>query len=133
VSPVWISQIQDKTFGFDDDIEIQLMAWDLAGIDSWFISDAVNFSVSSTSLVDTGILTIAGIENLAVGTYPLTITAYDPSGNYITATLTVTVNAPGAGVGGGTEFIISTAGLGVGILALVVAMSTFLSSRKSSK
>jgi parallel beta-helix repeat protein len=131
VSPVWMSLNQDKTFNFGDDVEIQLMAWDLAGIDSWYISDSVNFSVSPTSLVDTGILTIVGIENLAVGTYPLTITAYDPSGNYVTATLTVTVTTPGAGVGGGTEFIVSTAGLGVGILALVVAVFTFLSSRKS--
>jgi hypothetical protein len=132
VSPVWMSLNQDKTFSFGEDIEFQLMTWDLAGIDSWYISDSANFSVSSTSLVDTGILTIVGIENLAIGTYPLTITAYDPSGNYVTATLTVIVTAAGTG-SGGIESIVSTAGLGVGILALVVAMFTFLSSRKESK
>jgi parallel beta-helix repeat protein len=110
-SPVWISQIQDKTFVYGDDIEIQLMAWDLSGIGSWDISDSGNFSLSSASFAETGILTIIGIEN----------------------TLTVTVTASGAGVGdGGTMFIMSTAGLSVGILALVVAIITSLKSRKSS-
>jgi parallel beta-helix repeat protein len=130
VSPVWMSQNQDKTFSFDEDIEIQLIAWDLAGIDSWYISDSGNFSVSSTSLGDTGILAVVGIENLAAGTYPLTITAYDPSGNFVTATLTVTVTASGAGAGG-TEFIMSSSGLVLGIVALVVAIFSFLNTRKS--
>jgi hypothetical protein len=132
VNPVWMSLIQDERFSFGDDIEIQLMAWDLAGIDSWFISDSENFSVSSTSLVDTGILTIVGIENLAIGTYPLTITAYDPTGNYVTATLTVTVTASEGG-GVGTDFIVSTAGLGLAVVALIVGILSFLNTRKSSK
>ncbi len=132
VSPVWISQIQDKTFNFGDDIEIQLMAWDLAGIDSWHISDSGNFSASSLSLVDTGILTITGLENLAVGTYALTITAYDSSGNYVTATLTVTVTPSGGGAGG-TDFIVSSSGLVIGIVALIVGVFSLLSSRKSSE
>jgi len=131
VSPVWMSLIQDKTFSFGDDIDIQLMAWDLAGIDSWYISDSENFSVSSISLVDTGILTIVGVENLDVGTYPLTITAYDPSGNYVTATLTVIVTTSGVDVSG-TEFIMSVSGLVVGSLALVVGIFAFLNSRKKS-
>lgn len=132
VNPIWISQIQDRTFSNNEDIEIQLMAWDLAGIDSWYISDTENFSVSSTSLVDTGILTIVGIENLAIGTYPLTITAYDPSGNYVTATLSVTVTTSRAG-GIDTVFIVSTAGLGIAIIAMIVGSLSFLNTRKSSK
>ncbi|MFW9886433.1 MAG: nitrous oxide reductase family maturation protein NosD, partial [Candidatus Thorarchaeota archaeon] len=31
-SPVWVSQIQDRTYSYGQDIEIQLIAWDLAGV-----------------------------------------------------------------------------------------------------
>lgn len=110
-----------------------MTAWDLAGIVSWELSDSGNFNLSSTSFTETDILTISGNENLVVGTYPLTITAYDPSGNYVTATLTVTVTTSGVGGGAtGTVFIMSTAGLVVGILALVVGIFAFLNSRKRS-
>ncbi|MHA2146912.1 MAG: hypothetical protein ACXAB0_15810, partial [Candidatus Thorarchaeota archaeon] len=131
VNPLWISQIQDKSFSYGDDIEIELMAWDLAGIDNWDISDSGNFSISTTSFAENGILTIMGIDNLAVGTYPLTITAYDPSGNYVTATLTVTVTTA-TPAGGGTDFIVSTAGLGIAIVALIVGVFSLIGSRKSS-
>ncbi|MFW9767999.1 MAG: nitrous oxide reductase family maturation protein NosD [Candidatus Thorarchaeota archaeon] len=131
VSPIWISQIQDKTFSQGEDIEIQFMAWDLAGIDRWEISDSGDFSLISASFGETAILTMIGIENLGVGTYPITVTAYDPSGNYVTATLTVTVSGSETGTAG-TEFIISTAGLGVAIVALIVGFYSFLQTRKSS-
>ncbi|MHA2160006.1 MAG: right-handed parallel beta-helix repeat-containing protein [Candidatus Thorarchaeota archaeon] len=131
VNPLWISQIQDKSFSYGDDIEIELMAWDLAGIDNWDISDSGNFSISTTSFAENGILTIMGIDNLAMGTYPLTITAYDPSGNYVTATLTVTVTTA-TPAGGGTDFIVSTAGLGIAIVALIVGVFSLIGSRKSS-
>ena len=130
VSPVWISQIQDKTFGPDEDVEIQLMAWDLAGIDSWDINEPGNFSLSYSSLGEIGILTIVGIGNLAAGSYSLVITAYDPSGNYVTATLTVTVTTSGGGAAIDTEFIMSTAGLAVGFVALCLGVVAFLNTRK---
>ncbi|MFW9871191.1 MAG: hypothetical protein ACFFEL_16285, partial [Candidatus Thorarchaeota archaeon] len=88
-------------------------------------------SLISTSFGETAILTMIGIENLAVGTYPITVTAYDPSGNYVTATLTITVTVSEIGAAG-TEFIISTAGLGVAIVALIVGVYSFLQTRKSS-
>ena len=94
-------------------------------------SDSENFSVSSTSLVDTGILTIVGIENLAVGTYPLTITAYDPSGNYVAASLAITVTASDAGVIQ-FETIMSTGGLALGLVALIVALVAVVNTRKAS-
>jgi parallel beta-helix repeat protein len=131
VSPLWISQIQDKTYSFGDDIEIQLIAWDLAGIDSWDISDSENFSITFTSFAENGILTITDIGNLAAGTYPLTITAYDPSGNYIAATLAITVTADPGGVFG-FESIMSTGGLALGLVALIVALVAVVNTRKSS-
>ena len=81
VNPVWISQIQDKSYSIGEDIEIQVIAWDLAGIDSWEINDSTNFSITSTSSAETSVETITGIDNLPVGEYSLTITAYHPSGN----------------------------------------------------
>jgi hypothetical protein len=57
------------TYSHGQDIEIQIIAWDLAGIDSWDISDAENFSISSTSFAETGIVTISEIGDLAAGTY----------------------------------------------------------------
>ena len=129
-SPVWISQIQDKSFSAGEDIDIQLTAWDLAGIDSWDISDSENFSIASISFAETGIVTISDIGDLAAGTYTLTITTYDPSGNYVAASFAITVTGPGAAAG--IEFIMSTAGVGLGLVALIIALMTSAKARKGS-
>jgi hypothetical protein len=131
VSPLWISQIQDKTYSYGQDIEIQLIAWDLAGIDSWDISDSENFSITSASFAENGILTITDIGDLTAGTYALTITAYDPSGNYVAATLALTVTAAPGGVFG-FESIMSIGGLTLGFIALIVALAAVVNTRKSS-
>jgi parallel beta-helix repeat protein len=130
VSPVWISQIQDKSFGAGEDIEIQLTAWDLAGIDSWDISDSENFSIASSSFAETGVVTISDIGDLAAGTYTLSITAYDPSGNYVAASFSITVTGPSGAIE--YELIMSTAGVGLGLVALIVALVTSVKARKGS-
>ncbi|MHA2355951.1 MAG: NosD domain-containing protein [Candidatus Thorarchaeota archaeon] len=130
-NPVWISQIQDMTYSHGQDIEIQIIAWDLAGIDSWDISDAENFSISSTSFAETGIVTISEIGDLAAGTYSLAITAYDPSGNYVAASFAITVTAAPGGVFG-FESIMSIGGLALGLIALIIALVAVVNTRKSS-
>ncbi|MFX0107049.1 MAG: nitrous oxide reductase family maturation protein NosD [Candidatus Hodarchaeota archaeon] len=133
VSPVWVSQIQDRTYSFGEDIEIQLIAWDLAGIDNWDISDSENFSFTSTSFAETGIVTIGDIGVLPAGSYPLTITAYDPSGNYVTASLAITVTASDAPTGAmDFESLVSTGGLALGLVALIIALVAFANTRRGS-
>ena len=106
-----------------------MIAWDLAGIGSWEINDLENFSITSASFAETGIVTITDIGGLAAGTYPLTITVYDPSGNYVTASFAITVTASGAGVFG-FETIVSTGGFALGLVALIVALVAVINTRR---
>ena len=91
VSPVWVSLVQDETFDLGEDIEFQLMAWDLAGIASWTISDSENFTLTRGSYADISIATIQNLDSLPSGIYPLTVTVYDNNGNSETADLDVIV------------------------------------------
>jgi parallel beta-helix repeat protein len=131
-SPVWISQIQDLTYSYGHDIEIQLIAWDLAGIGSWEISDSTNFNIASTSFAENGIVTITDISIIAAGTFPLTITAYDPSGNSVAASFTITVTESGQ-VGIDLEFAMAAGGLSLGLVALILALVAVVNTRKGSK
>jgi parallel beta-helix repeat protein len=130
-NPVWISQIQDMTYSYGQDIEIQIIAWDLAGIVSWEISDSTNFNIASTSFAETGIATITEISDIAAGTYALTIEAYDPSGNFVTASFTIIVTESGQ-VGVDLEFAMAAGGLSLGLVALILALVAVVNTRKGS-
>jgi hypothetical protein len=131
-SPVWISQTQDLIYSYGQDIEIQLIAWDLAGIVSWDISDSTNFNLASSSFAETGIVTITDISNLAAGTFPLIVTAYDSSGNFVTASFTITVTDSGQAGAIDFEFVMSASGLGLGLAALILALAAVVNTRKGS-
>ncbi len=131
VSPMWISQVQDKTYSFGEDIEVQLTAWDLAGIANWEISDPENFTIASTSYADTGIVSITDNGHLPAGTYPLIVAAYDPSGNFVSASFTITVTESGQ-VGIDLEFAMAAGGLSLGLVALILALVAVVNTRKGA-
>jgi hypothetical protein len=70
---------------------VTIVATDLDGIDHWTISDTTRFDftvASSTSISITNIL------DLAAGSYPLDVTAYDASGNSNTLSITIVIQQP---------------------------------------
>jgi parallel beta-helix repeat protein len=130
--PVWITHIVERQYMFGTPIEFQVSAWDLAGIQSWVLSDTENFTLAEISFADTGIATITGDTNLAVGVYPIALSAYDAHGNVATAEFTVTITeaTPPPGGTDGSGFIVSTVGLGIAVMALIMALVSLITTRK---
>ncbi len=131
--PIWISQVENKNYSYGDEIKIQIAAWDLAGIQSWVLSDSGNFTLTGFSYADTGVATITGSENLAIGVYPISLSVYDVHGNVAIAEFTVTVTEQTLGGTDGVGFIVSSAGLGIAVVALLLGLGAFLNTRKESK
>lgn len=132
VNPIWISQVIDRSYNLGEAIEFQILAWDLAGIEGWMISDTANFTLTAFSYADTGIATITGDEALAAGAYSITLSVFDTHGNIVATDFTVTVMAAQPVGAFNLEFIMSTAGLGISIVALVIGVGAFLNTRKKS-
>ncbi|MFX0062686.1 MAG: C25 family cysteine peptidase, partial [Candidatus Hermodarchaeota archaeon] len=83
-NPTWDTSPIDQIVEYGDAFSYDLDASDLSGISSWWINDTTNFSIDSNGLVTNAV-------TLAVGDYGLEVRAYDPYGNYCSATFTVTV------------------------------------------
>ncbi|MHA1518860.1 MAG: S8 family serine peptidase [Promethearchaeota archaeon] len=82
--PVWVSVPTDQTVELGNSFSYDVDATDLGGIASYWISDTLNFAIDGSGI-------ITNTVGLVVGTYSLEIRAYDPSSNYCTATIMVTV------------------------------------------
>ncbi len=91
VGPAWIITPSDVTVTEGQDIEVNIAATDLSGIDSWTCNDTVNFQIEIDSTHDAGSCLITNAIALDVGTYGLNLTVTDPYGNKISSTFTVTI------------------------------------------
>ncbi len=136
-NPTWIVLPHDISIEEGEDFYLQVGAWDASGIASW------NLTGSSSFVIDeNGVITNDGV--LAVGTYDLEVKAYDPNGNYCSAEFRVTVvKAPGDGTDTSTTptqpveigdfgFLISTAGIAIAVVALIMGIGALLNTRKGS-
>lgn len=70
---------------------VTITATDLAGIDHWTISDTTNFNFTEPSSES---ISITNNTILAVGSYPLDVTAYDSSGNSDTHSIIIIIEQP---------------------------------------
>ncbi|MHA2140303.1 MAG: right-handed parallel beta-helix repeat-containing protein [Candidatus Thorarchaeota archaeon] len=84
IAPEWNSEPQDQTVEYNTDFVMMLEATDANGISYYSVSDEVHFSVDSEGKV-------TNKSALTLGEYQLEVAAYDPSGNFCSATITVTV------------------------------------------
>jgi hypothetical protein len=78
----------DQVLPYGQLLSYQLLASDPSGIDHYTVNDTVHFTIS-TGGGGSGMLTSIG--TLTPGRYGLTVTAYDPYANHISATITITV------------------------------------------
>ncbi|MGY5852714.1 MAG: right-handed parallel beta-helix repeat-containing protein [Candidatus Thorarchaeota archaeon] len=83
-SPIWIELPEDQTLEFGNLFSLQLQASDASGIDHWAISDTINFAITSLGH-------IFSLESIIIGDFELTVTAFDPFGNSVDTSFTVTV------------------------------------------
>ncbi len=81
--PYWTSLPIDATIESGERFSLVLQATDLSGIESFWVNDTSNFAIEDSTLVDTAVLPI--------GEYPIEVRAYDPSDNYCTAKIRLTV------------------------------------------
>jgi len=84
-NPSWDEIPTDQYFRETEDIYYDINATDLSGIDYWWISDTLYFYIDDQGLITNQV-------TLSVGTYWLEIRAYDPYGNYCSATIKITIS-----------------------------------------
>jgi parallel beta-helix repeat protein len=82
--PIWIIAPIDRTLTHGEALSIYVSAWDAEGIDHWWLNDTVHFTIDENGV-------IRNATDLAIGVYGLEVRAYDPSGNYCSANLVVTI------------------------------------------
>ncbi len=133
--PVWITEARNKNYNYGNWIEFQIVVWDYAGIESWTISDNENFTLIEEAFGETGIATIINTHILAPGDYAIILEAFDSNANSVSMSFSVTVNVvtspdPGPGIGSDIGFILSLAGIGVAVVALLFGVCAFLNTRK---
>ncbi len=85
--PTWVIPPTDQMLVYAVPVDYQLDATDLSGIDRWVLDDPVNFTISSTGRLTSALL-------LAPRIYPLTISVFDPYDNELSATISITIQAP---------------------------------------
>jgi parallel beta-helix repeat protein len=83
-APSWVTVLFRDVIEFGEPFALQFSAWDASGIDHWWISDSINFSVDESGL-------ITNATRLEIGLYSLEVRAYDSFDNYAKAILTITV------------------------------------------
>jgi hypothetical protein len=97
--PVFVTTLQDVSFYYGEEVDIQVMAWDNAWIEEWTLSDTGNFTITWESFGELSLATIESVGSLGVGSYPLHITVFDSSGLMTATSFTVTIQrAPAEGV-----------------------------------
>lgn len=83
--PVWDQTPTDQIIEYGEYFSYDVNASDIFGIDHYWINDTSNFYINHEGL-------IRSITILNVGEYWLEIRAYDPSDNFISAEIKITVN-----------------------------------------
>ena len=83
-APDWTIPPTNQTIWAEEALDYQLHASDLSGIIHWTVNDTVRFTISETGL-------LTNHATVSPGRYGLEITAYDPYGNELSATIVVLV------------------------------------------
>ncbi|MBN1214701.1 MAG: right-handed parallel beta-helix repeat-containing protein [Candidatus Lokiarchaeota archaeon] len=84
-NPIWVNLNKTQSIDIGQDFNYNLCAFDLSGIEYYWISDEINFSINNI----TGQIT--NITTLEAGTYELVVRAYDPYNNYCEDIIIITV------------------------------------------
>jgi hypothetical protein len=105
---------------------VVIEATDFAGIDNWTINYRTSFNITTVSATS---ISITNITNLTPSNYPIDVTAFDPSGNSDSISITIKiVFAPEPQI---PEFPIAAVGLGLGLgLVLSGGIIFFIRRRK---
>lgn len=133
-SPSWITEVRDRTYNSGSWIEFQIVAWDLAGIESWTINDNENFTMIEESYEEAGIATIVNTRILDSGEYQLHLEVTDVNGNSETMDFIVTVGDGFTGYTSGPDFgpILSGAAIGIAGVGLILGLLAILITKKQS-
>ncbi|OLS19431.1 MAG: hypothetical protein ThorAB25_29340, partial [Candidatus Thorarchaeota archaeon AB_25] len=133
-SPSWITEVRDRTYNSGSWIEFQIVAWDLAGIESWTINDNENFTMIEESYEEAGIATIVNTRILDSGEYQLHLEVTDANGNSETMDFIVTVGDGFTGYTSGPDFglILSGAAIGIAGVGLILGLLAILITKKQS-
>lgn len=91
IGPIWIIAPSDVTATEGQDIEMNIAASDLSGIDSWICNDTVKFQIAVDSTQNAGSCLITNASALDVGSYGLNLTVTDLYGNRLSSTFTITI------------------------------------------
>ena len=83
-APEWLIVPTDQVLAYGEPLEMQLAAWDGSGIDHWWLSNTVNFSIDEFGVIRNNTV-------LSPRVYHLTVVVYDTSGNSLGTDFSVTV------------------------------------------
>lgn len=128
VYPVFVTTLQDVSFYYGEDFEIQVIAWDNSWVEEWMLSDTGNFSIIWESFGELSIATIDSVGSLDLGSYPLHITVFDSSGLMVAMSFTVTIERMPA-EGAPLVWVIAPSSL-AGV-AIVLGLISLLRTRKT--
>ena len=84
-TPIWDQTPKDQIIEYGEYFTYDVNASDISGIDHYWVNDTSNFYINNEGL-------IVSITILNVGEYWFEIRAYDPSDNFISADIKITVN-----------------------------------------
>lgn len=123
--PVWLSEPTDQVLDYGQNLDYQLEAWDLSGIDHWGINDTVHFAITNTGR-------IINMVPLGSGTYYLLVTVGDIYNNELSVTIAIFVRT--ATLDGTSPFLLLLIGGGIAggviITLLIVGIVYFVMRRK---
>jgi hypothetical protein len=86
-SPAWLDTPVDQYLELGEQLDYQLAATDLSGIDYYWVNNTETFLFTNTGR-------LISVESLSVGEYPLTLRAFDMHGLDCEAIITIYVSEP---------------------------------------
>ncbi len=90
-SPAWAMEPTNQSILHGAELDFQITAWDLSGIDHWVMNDTTHFTISYTHYPGGSTARIINISLLEPGSYGLNLTVYDPYDNYSSVSFYFTV------------------------------------------
>ncbi|MHA2117233.1 MAG: NosD domain-containing protein [Candidatus Thorarchaeota archaeon] len=129
VAPVWATTPTDQQFYYGEDIDIQIIAWDLSGIASWTLNDEVNFTLTSTTFGESGVARISSFGTLEPGTYSLHVEAHDSNGLLVAGSFTVTIVNLSSD---GASLVWMVAPAGLAVVAIAIALYGMVKPKQST-
>jgi len=85
IAPIWTEEPTNQTLDLGEPLQYTLLVYDLSGISLWEVNDTEHFEISGSGV-------LVNVTVLSSGEYPVTVRAYDPSGNNCSATFTIIVH-----------------------------------------